>query len=210
VLVHFGFARPEQVERWIKLGGIVSSNPYYVTALAGRYGKLGMTEEWAQNIAPHGDVLKHGGRLSFHSDMPMAPAKPLQLVWAGVNRTTYEGQDAGPQHKVSLDVALRAITIEAAYSIQQEKKVGSIEVGKDANLTVLEQSPYEVAPEKLKDIGVWGTMLEGRVQPVGPAPKSSGAESGLSSTDPSSLLDAEIQAAAVETLTRLIDHRDVQ
>ena len=67
---------------------------------------------------------------------------------------------------MSLDVALKAITIDAAYSIQQEKKVGSIEVGKDANLTVLEQSPYEVAPEKLKDIAVWGTMLEGRVQPV--------------------------------------------
>lgn len=77
VLVHFGFARPEQVEKWIKLGGIVSSNPYYVTALAGRYGKMGMTEEWAQNMVPHGEVLKHGGSLSFHSDMPMAPAKPL-------------------------------------------------------------------------------------------------------------------------------------
>lgn len=88
------------------------------------------------------------------------------MVWSAVNRTTFEGTSPGPQHKVSLDVALKAITIDAAYSIQQEKKVGSIEVGKDANLTVLEQSSYAVAPEKLKDIKVWGTMLEGRVQPV--------------------------------------------
>lgn len=169
VLVHFGFAQPDQVAKWIKLGGIVSSNPYYVTALAGRYAKLGIGPERSANMAPHGDVVKNGGSLSFHSDMPMAPAKPLQLVWAAVNRFTAEGPVAGPQHRVSLDVALKAITIDAAYSIQMDKRVGSIEAGKDANLTVLEQSPYDVPPAKLKDIRVWGTMLEGRVQPV-PAP----------------------------------------
>ena len=166
VLVHFGFSQPEQVAKWVKLGGIVSSNPYYVTALAGRYAKLGIGPERSANIAAHGDVLKGNGSLSFHSDMPMAPAKPMQLVWAAVTRTTAEGPVAGPQHKVPLDVALKAVTIDAAYSIQQEKRVGSIEVGKDANLSILEQSPYAVAPEKLKDIAVWGTMLEGRVQPV--------------------------------------------
>ena len=166
VLVHFGFARPEQVQRWIELGGIVSSNPYYVAALAGVYNTLGMTPYWAENMAPNGWVLEHGGHLSFHSDMPMAPAKPLQLVWAAVNRTTFEGPVAGPQHRVPLDEALRAITWEAAYSIQQEAKVGSIEVGKDANLTILEESPYDVAPEAIKDIAVWGTMLEGRLQPI--------------------------------------------
>ena len=96
VLVHFGFATPEQVARWIELGGIVSANPYYVTALAGRYAKLGIGPERAANMVPHGDVLKHGGSLSFHSDMPMAPAKPLQLVWAAVNRITAEGQVTGP------------------------------------------------------------------------------------------------------------------
>lgn len=166
VLVHFGFSQPDQVAKWIKLGGIVSSNPYYVTALAGRYAKLGIGAERSANIAAHGDVVKNNGSLSFHSDMPMAPAKPMQLVWAAVTRTTAEGPVAGPQHKVPLDVALRAVTIDAAYSIRMEKKVGSIEVGKDANLTVIEQSPYSVAPEKLKDIRVWGTMLEGRLQPV--------------------------------------------
>jgi predicted amidohydrolase YtcJ len=175
VLVHFGFSQPDQVARWIKLGGIVSSNPYYVTALAGRYAKLGIGPERAANIAAHGDVVKNNGSLSFHSDMPMAAAKPLQLVWAAINRLTAEGDVAGPQHKVSLDVALKAITIDAAYSIQMENRVGSIEVGKDANLTVLAKSPYDVAPAEVKDIAVWGTMLEGRVQPAPAAPKSAAA-----------------------------------
>jgi hypothetical protein len=98
--------------------------------------------------------------------MPMAPAKPLQLIWAAVNRLTAEGQVAGPQHRVSLDTALKAMPIEAAYSIQQEKDIGSIEVGKQANLTILMKSPYEVPPGELKNITVWGTMLEGRIQPA--------------------------------------------
>jgi predicted amidohydrolase YtcJ len=172
VLVHFGFSQPSQVARWIKLGGIVSSNPYYVTALAGRYAKLGIGPERSANIAAHGDVVKNNGSLSFHSDMPMAAAKPLQLVWAAITRLTAEGDVAGPEHKVSLDVALKAITIDAAYSIQMEDRVGSIEVGKDANLTILAKSPYDVAPTQVKDVAVWGTMLEGRVQPVPAAPKT--------------------------------------
>jgi predicted amidohydrolase YtcJ len=206
VLVHFGFSQPDQVAKWIRLGGIVSSNPYYVTALAGRYAKLGIGPERSANIAAHGDVLKNNGSLSFHSDMPMAPAKPMQLVWAAVTRATAEGPVAGSQHMVPLDVALEAVTINAAYSIQQEKKVGSIEVGKDANLTILEQSPYAVAPEKLKDIAVWGTMLEGRVQPVGPATKTSRIESGAWPGSSARSNEAEIQEATAAGLTRLLTH----
>jgi hypothetical protein len=207
VLVHFGFANPEQVAKWIKLGGIVSANPYYVTALAGRYAKLGVGPERSANMVPVGDVMKNNGSLSFHSDMPMAPAKPLQLVWAAVNRNTVEGPVMGPQHKVSVDVALRAVTIDAAYSIQQEKKVGSIEVGKDANLTILDQSPYAVAPQKLKDIKVWGTMLEGRVQPVrGAMPKAAPDLKSEAPAKGTSRDGREVASAVILHLAGLLSH----
>lgn len=205
VLVHFGFSQPEQVAKWIKLGGIVSSNPYYVTALAGRYAKLGIGPERSANIAAHGDVVKNGGSLSFHSDMPMAPAKPMQLVWAAVTRATAEGPVAGPQHKVPLDIALKAVTIDAAYSIQLEKRVGSIEVGKDANLSILEQSPYAVAPEKLKDIAVWGTMLEGRVQPV-PVQTTGAAVSVPRGDTVAGDAAVALQRDVVAQLTRVLEH----
>ncbi|KAB7701497.1 amidohydrolase family protein [Plesiomonas shigelloides] len=205
VLVHFGFSQPEQVAKWIKLGGLVSSNPYYVTALAGRYAKLGIGPERSANITAHGDVLRNKGSLSFHSDMPMAPAKPMQLVWAAVTRATAEGPVAGPQHKVPLDTALKAITIDAAYSIQMEKRVGSIEAGKDANLTILKQSPYEVAPESLKDIPVWGTMLEGRMQPVKP---DSPMPNSQASADTSATPDNDkVEVATLAQLTSLLSHK---
>jgi len=206
VLVHFGFAAPEQVKRWVALGGIVSSNPYYVTALAGRYAQLGVGPERSVNMVPHGDVLKHGGSLSFHSDMPMAPAKPLQLVWAAVNRLTAEGEVMGPDHRVPLDLALKAITIDAAYSIQQEEEVGSIEVGKQANLTILGQSPYEVSPGELKDIAVWGTMLEGRVQPAPTASVAAGLTEATAETND----DTEVSAAAMRHLAQILSHNHMQ
>lgn len=165
-IVHFGFADPEQVARAGRLGCIVSANPYYVTALAGRYAQIGIGPERARRMVPLKDAQDAGMSISFHSDMPMAPAKPLQLVWAAVNRLTAEGAVMGEDQRVGVDLALRAVTIEAAFSIRLEHEVGSIAQGKLANFAVLEQSPLEVAPAALKDIAIWGTVLEGRVQPA--------------------------------------------
>jgi predicted amidohydrolase YtcJ len=165
-VVHFGQATTEQIERAARMGVIVSGNPYYVTALAGRYKDFGLGPERSARIAPFGDAMRAGTSISFHSDMPMAPAKPLMLAWAAVTRMTAEGEVAGPDQVVDVETALKAITIEAAYSIQLEKEVGSIEPGKYANFTVLEQNPFDVEPDKLRDIPVWGTVFEGRKQPA--------------------------------------------
>ena len=171
-IVHFGFARPEQIEKAGRLGCIVSANPYYVTALAGRYAEIGIGPERARRMVPLADAARAKMSISFHSDMPMAPAKPLQLMWSAVNRITAEGPVSGPDQRVDLDTALRAMTIDAAYSVRLESEIGSITPGKLANFTILEQSPYAVALTALKDIPVWGTVLEGRVQkaPASPAP----------------------------------------
>lgn len=177
VIVHFGFAADAQVDRAARLGAIISTNPYYVTALAGRYAKLGIGPERAADMVPLDRVMANNMSFSLHSDMPMSAAKPLLLVWAAVNRMTAEGQMVGTRHKVPVDLAMRGVTTEAAYSIRQENRIGSIMPGKDANLTILEQSPWAVAPEQIKDIKIWGTMLEGRVQPVAAAPVAQTAPS---------------------------------
>jgi hypothetical protein len=170
-IVHFGYAAPEQVAKAGRLGAIVSANPYYVTALSGRYAEIGLGPERARRTVPLADAVRAGMSISFHSDMPMAPAKPLQLMWSAVNRLTAAGSVSGPDQVIDLETALRAMTIEAAYSIRLEKEIGSITPGKLENFTVLEQSPYAVAPTALKDIPVWGTVLEGRVQPAPAAPQ---------------------------------------
>ncbi|MCP4403262.1 MAG: amidohydrolase family protein, partial [bacterium] len=164
--VHFGFSTKEQVIRLKALGAIVSANPYYTVALADKYSEAGVGPERAQEMVRLGDVERAGISFSFHSDMPMAPEKPVYLMDCAVNRITSSGKVAGPNQRVSREKALEAVTIDAAYSLRLEDEMGSIEAGKMANFTVLEDNPLTIAAKHIKDIKVWGTVHEGRVLPV--------------------------------------------
>ncbi|WP_245434226.1 amidohydrolase family protein [Pseudolabrys taiwanensis] len=166
VIVHFANATEDQIARIKKLGAIVSANPYYTVGFADKYSAVGLGPERADMMVRSQSVLDRGIPLSYHSDLPMAPSAPLYLAWCGINRITPSGRVAGPAQRVSVDAALRAITIEAAYSWRKEDQIGSIAPGKIANFTVLEEDPYIVAPEKLKDIPVTATVFEGKVYPV--------------------------------------------
>lgn len=166
VIVHFAVSAKDQVDRIARLGCVVSGNPYYTRALADNYSKNGLGPERADNMVRMGDVERAGVSYSYHSDMPMAPADPLFLMWCGINRITTSGRVAAASQKVSRLGALKAVTIEAAYSLKVESAMGSIERGKLANFTILSDNPLTVDPAKIKDIGVWGTVVEGRVQPV--------------------------------------------
>lgn len=166
VAVHFAISQKDQIERIKRLGAIVSGNPYYVTALADVYAKEGLGPERADNMVRLGDVERAGISYSLHSDMPMAPGQPLFLMHCAVNRTTVSGRVAGPDQRISRLSALKAITLDAAYSLRLENEVGSIVPGKLANFTILGESPLTVDPAKIKDVPVWGTVHEGRVLPV--------------------------------------------
>ncbi|MBS2211988.1 amidohydrolase [Carboxylicivirga mesophila] len=166
VVVHFAVSGTDQVKRIKRLGAIVSGNPYYVTALADMYSKDGLGPERADNMVRMGDVEKANIPFSYHSDMPMAPGQPLFLMDCGVNRITKSGRVAGKEQRVSREGALKAVTIEAAYSLGLEKEVGSIEAGKLANFTILADNPITCKASEIKDIPIWGTMHEGRLLPI--------------------------------------------
>lgn len=166
LLAHFSVSQKDQVERIKRLGAIVSGNPYYVTMLADKYGKVGLGPERADNMVRMGDVERAGISYSYHSDMPMAPSQPLFLIDCAVNRTTISGRVAGKDQRNSREGALRAVTLDAAYSLRLETEVGSIVPGKLANFTILEGNPLTCPAAKIKDIAVWGTLHEGRKLPV--------------------------------------------
>jgi predicted amidohydrolase YtcJ len=183
VLVHFAVSAPDQVARIRALGAIVSGNPYYVTALADQYGKVGLGPTRADDMVRLGDLSRAGISWSLHSDMPMAPADPLFLMWCAVNRVTASGRVAGPQQRVTAEDALRGVTIEAAYSLKLENEIGTIAPGKRANLTILAENPLTVPVEAIKDIRVWGTVMEGRVLPAGQPARRASLDAGPSAAD---------------------------
>ena len=165
VIVHFPNSTEAQVERIARLGAIISSNPYYPVGFADKYARFGLGAKRADAMVRNGSAIRHGIPLSFHSDLPIAPTDPLFLAWTAVNRQTPSGRIVAPEQRIGVHDALRAITIEAAYSWQKENELGSIAAGKIANFTVLEQDPYKVKPIQLKNIPIWGTVFEGRVFP---------------------------------------------
>ena len=167
-IVRFGYPRRDQVDRLAYLGAIVCANPYYLTALSNRHGKIVLGTARADERVPVGDVVARSVPLSFHSALPMASAQPLFRVWAAVACTTVSGRVAGPEQRLPVDQALRAVTIGAAQSLRLEAVIGSITPGKSANFSILEADPFEVAPAAIKDIGVWGTAVEGGIYPVPP------------------------------------------
>ncbi len=108
---------------------------------------------------------RQGVNFSIHSDAPVTPLGPLFTAWCAVNRKTASGRILGEYEKISVADALYAITIGAAYTIKLDHLVGSIESGKFADFAVLDDNPYEIHPEDLKDVRVWGTVVNGIIHP---------------------------------------------
>ena len=165
-LHHVAYARPDQAQRLADLGALVQANPHYLWALADKYAEVGLGRRRASNMVPMNSVVRSGARLAFHSDFPMAPAQPLRLAWSAVTRMTAGGNVLAPNEQITVHEALRGITIDAAYQIGREGDFGSIEAGKLADFTVLEQDPYGIPAAALKDIPIWGTVFEGALFPL--------------------------------------------
>ena len=160
-VVHFGFSAHDQLKKMKELGVVISANPYYVTALSDLYSKKGVGYKRSQEMVRLGDAIKEGIKVALHSDMPMAPASPLMLMHAAVNRDNFAGKVAGPHQRISAIEALRAVTINSAYVLRLEKKYGSIEAGKFANLTILDRNPLSVKNNEIKNIKILGTVMKG-------------------------------------------------
>ena len=120
----------------------------------------------AHHITPIGTAKRLGVSWGFHNDPPGTPQLPWVGAWTVVQRQTRETNTVlGPGHKVSVEDALRAMTIEAAYQLHLDHEIGSIVFGKKADFCVLEADPLMIDPLELKDIPVWGTVFGGLPQP---------------------------------------------
>lgn len=122
--------------------------------------------ERAATLDATATALKAGVPIAIHSDAPVTPLAPLFTAWVAIHRRTAGGLVLGADERLTLDQALYAITMGAAYSLCLEDEIGSISPGKRADFTVLGADPYATSPEALKDIPIWGTVLDGRPFPL--------------------------------------------
>jgi predicted amidohydrolase YtcJ len=167
---HYCISTPAQARRLAALGGLASVNPYFVHYRSAIHAEHGFGPDRAETTARLGSLVRAGATFALHSDynLVVAPMHPLTAAWIAVNRLGADNETVvAPGERISVDQALRAITVDAAYVLNRDDRLGSIEVGKHADFAVLDDDPYEVDPKRLRDIGIRGTVLAGEVHYAG-------------------------------------------
>lgn len=164
-LQHCQMADAAQFKRMKSLGMCVNLFSNHVYYWGDSHYELTMGPERANRLDATGTALRVGVPFAIHSDAPVTPLSPLFTAWCAVNRVSSSGRMLGKETEaLTVEQALAAITINAAYTLKLDHIVGSIEAGKYADFAVLDEDPFEVAPEKLKDIAIWGTVVGGHVR----------------------------------------------
>jgi predicted amidohydrolase YtcJ len=161
-LEHVGAMTPAQFQRAAALGVTASfliDHVYYWgdTLVDDLFG-VEHGSAWANARA----AIDAGMRISLHNDGTVTPAEPLRNMGVATTRRSRSGRVLHADEAITVDEALRAQTIDAAWQVQADDIVGSLEVGKYADLVVLSADPYTVEPSALPGLTVDATYLAGR------------------------------------------------
>jgi len=162
-LEHWTTGRADQFRRAVALGVATPLAAYQFIYQDDLFDGGLFASDIGSQVCAAGDAVRAGARISFHSDSPVAPAIPLLDVQCMVTRRTLSGKLHGPNQAVTVDDALKAVTINAAYHLRREHDLGSIAIGKLADFVELSADPYTVEVSTLtRHVQVLGTWMQGR------------------------------------------------
>jgi hypothetical protein len=162
VMVHGQFTRKDQVEQLKKLGIFPSLYPMHTFYWGDWHRDSVAGVERANNISPSAWFLNEGMRLTIHSDAPVTFPNAMRLLDSAVNRTTRTNKILGAEHQMEPLDALKAITLWSAYQHFEEQIKGSLEIGKQADMVILDKNPLTVPRLLIKDIKVLETINNGK------------------------------------------------
>ena len=117
----------------------------------------------ADNMLPIGFVKNSGIKYSLHSDQPMFESDPFRLIQTSVERKTLSGDTLGDKQKLSVLEAIKSLTRNAAWQINKENKIGSLEKGKYADFIIIDKNPLKIQTHKLSTIKCLKTFVNGNL-----------------------------------------------
>jgi predicted amidohydrolase YtcJ len=159
---HCGGPRPDQLARMARLGVWAIGQPrYFWDAGDAWLGSLDAAR--VHRLQPYREMLDAGVAFALSSDAPVASYRPLDTIMSAVTRTTVGGAVIGEDQALTVDEALRAHTAAAAASYHVDDRLGTLEVGKLADVVVLDGDPFSTPSERLSDIAVDLTILDGEI-----------------------------------------------
>ena len=163
VLQHCQMMTADMYRRCAEMGVCANIFANHIWYFGDQHVALTIGEDRARRMDACRSALDAGVNIAIHSDAPVTPLGPLFTAWAAVNRQTMGGRVLGEAQKISVQEALYAITLGAAYTLKLDHEIGSIETGKIADFAVLGEDPTAIDPAALKDVPVLGTVSGGRV-----------------------------------------------
>jgi predicted amidohydrolase YtcJ len=167
-LEHGVFLPQESLARMAQLGVTPSFHihhiKYYGDALANSI--VGLLA--AQQTLPVRTAFETGVRPTLHADSPMFPPQGFALMQTAMNRATTSGQTLNATQGITVQQALRAMTINGAYQLRLQAQTGSLETGKWADLQVVDQNPYSVPVQQLDALKTQAVYLGGKLKFTAP------------------------------------------
>jgi predicted amidohydrolase YtcJ len=169
-LEHVGAITAEQLQRAQDLGVTCSM---FIDHLH-YWGDVLVDDLFGEDHGSHwvraASAVKTGMRISLHNDPPVTPEEPLRNMSVAITRKSPSGTVLAPEEALTIDQAIRAQTIDAAWQLFADNIIGSLEVGKYADMVALSADPHSVDPENIADITVLATFLAGREVYAAPPP----------------------------------------
>jgi predicted amidohydrolase YtcJ len=156
---------PDDLGRFSALGVIASMQPYHAID-DGRWADKVIGADRASRTYAFRSLLDHQATLAFGSDWFVAPATPLEGIYAAVTRRTLDDAHPDgwvPAQKITVEDALRAYTVGSAYASFDETSKGTLEVGKLADLVMIDRDLTTTPPAALRDARVMLTVVGGKV-----------------------------------------------
>ena len=159
---HAILTTPQATQRMRDLGVVVGVHPNFIRI--GGDGYLGMFgEERFKRVIVAREWLDGGVHVALGSDAPTTPwYTPQMSIWGAAARVAYSGQVIGEEQRISVQEALHAHTLGAAFAAHEEQIKGSIEVGKLADLAVWQEDPYSATLQRLHQIPITMTIVGGK------------------------------------------------
>jgi predicted amidohydrolase YtcJ len=158
---HCFYPTPAQIARMAPLGIIPVNQPNMLFDCGDQF--LSRLGQRAHRLEPMREEIEAGIKPVLSSDAFVTSFNPLHTIANALDRKTREGLPIGEDQRLTLDEALRAHTIDAAASFQMEDRIGSIEVGKLADIAILDGDVHSVEVQAIRDLSVWLTMVGGDV-----------------------------------------------
>jgi predicted amidohydrolase YtcJ len=156
---------PEDVKRFKEINVIASVQPYHaIDDGVWVRNRIGKAREMLTHM--YKSYLDNNVVMAFGTDWPVAPLNPMYGIYAAVTRRTVDGKNPDgwiPEQKISIEEAIKAYTLNAAYASFEENIKGSIEVGKLADMVVLSENILTIDPVKIRDVKVEMTIFDGKV-----------------------------------------------